>query len=54
MDMFFADQQIDAGDSQDDGEQQDRRRGSIGRIAAAVTVEHIVDVADNGIHLCGI
>ncbi len=52
--MLFADQQIDAGDGQNDGEQQDRCSGSIGRISAAVTVEHVVDVADDGIHLCGI
>lgn len=52
--MLLADQQIDAGDGQDDGKQQDRRCGSIGGISAAVTVEHIVDVADNGIHLCSI
>ena len=54
MDMLFADQQVDTGDGQDDGEQQDRCRGSVGRISAAVTVEHIVDVAHDGIHLRGI
>jgi len=49
--MLFADQQIDAGDGQDDGKQQDRRSGSIGRISAAVTVEHVqahagIDIGD--------
>ena len=54
MDVFFADQQVDTGDGQNDGEQKDRRRGSVGRISAAVAVEHIVDVAHDGIHLRGI
>ena len=52
--MLFADQQIDAGDGQDDGKQQDRRSGSIGRISATVAVEHVVDVAHDGVHPGGI
>ena len=51
MNVLFADQQIDNGDGQDYHEQNDSRRRGKGGISSAVSVEHIVDVADDGIHL---
>ena len=49
--MFLADHQIDAGDGQHDGKQKYSRRGCIGRITTAVTVEHIVNITYYRIHL---
>lgn len=48
--MLPADEQVDTGDGQDDGEQQDRRRRCVGGITAAVAVQHVVDITHNGIH----
>ena len=50
MNVFPADQQVDAGDGQDDDKQDDCRRGGIGRIAAAVSVKHVVNITDDRIH----
>ena len=50
MDVFLADQQIDAGNGQHDGKQDHGRGGSVGRIAAGVAVEHIVDITHDGVH----
>ena len=54
MYMFFADQQIDAGNGKHNDKQQDSSSGSIGRIAAGIAVKHIVDIADNRVHPCGV
>ena len=54
MNVLLADHQVDARDRKHDDKEQYRRRGCIGRESAAVTVEHIVNVADDGIHLRGI
>ena len=54
MNVLFADQQIDARDGEHDDKENDRRGGCIGREAAARAVEHIVNVADDGVHLCGV
>ena len=51
MHMFSADQQINASDSQNNGKQDNSRCRCIGGIAAAVSVQHIVYVAHDGIHL---
>lgn len=50
MNVFFAHQQIDAGNGKDDGKQYNGRRRRVGGEAAAVAVEHVVDVAHNGVH----
>lgn len=51
MHMLFAGEQIDACDGQYDQKQKDSRRGGVGRITAAVPVEHVVDVAHDSVHL---
>ena len=48
--MLLADQQVNTGDGQHDGEQDDGGSRSIGRITAGVAVEHIVDITNDGIH----
>ena len=54
MDVLPAHQQVDAGDGQHDGEQNDGCRRCKGRIAAGVTVQHVVDIAHHGVHLGGV
>ena len=54
MDVLFAHQQVDAGDGQHDGKQKNGRGGGVGGIAAGIAVEHIIDIAHNGIHACGV
>ena len=54
MNVLLADQQIDARDGEHDDKEHDSRGRGIGREAAAVAVEHIVNVADDGVHLCGV
>ena len=49
--MLPADEQVDAGDGQHDGKQDDGRRRRVGGVAAAVAVQHIVDIAHDGVHL---
>ena len=50
MYMLFAYQQIDTGNRQDNGEQQNRRRGGLGGISAAVAVKHIINISYTGVH----
>lgn len=52
--MLFADQQINAGNGQNNGKQDDGGCRRIGRIATAVTVKHVVNIADDGVHFSGI
>ena len=52
--MSAAHQQVDAGDGQNNAEQKNGCGRRIGRIAAAVSVKHVVDVANNGVHSGGI
>ena len=54
MNVFPAHQQIDTGDGENDGKQNNCRRGCIGRISAAVAVQHVVHIAHDGIHLGGV
>ena len=54
MNVLLADQQVDARDGEHDDKKNDRRGRGIGGEAAAVAVEHIVNVADDGVHLCGV
>ena len=54
MNVFLTYKKIDTGYSQNDNEQNDCRGRGKGRISATVTVEHIVNVAYYGIHLCGV
>ena len=48
--MLLADHQINAGDGQNDGKEDDRRRRSEGRITAAVAIEHVVNITYDGVH----
>ncbi len=48
------DKQVDAGDGQHNDEQDDGRRRGVRGIAAAVAVEHVVDIAHNGVHPRGV
>ena len=50
MHMLAADHQIDAGYGQNDGKQDDGSSGRVRGVAAA-GVEHIVNIAHDGIHL---
>ena len=50
MNVLFAYQQIDAGDCEHNDKQDDCRCGCVGRVAAGVAVEHVVDIAHNGVH----
>ena len=54
MDVLSADQKIDTGDGQHDGEQDDSRGRCVAGIATGGAVEHIVDIAYNGVHFRGI
>ena len=49
MNVLFAYQQIDAGDCEHNDKQDDCRCGCVGRVAAGVAVEHVVDIAHNGV-----
>ena len=51
---LFADQKVDHRDRKDDGKEDQRGRGSIRRVSARIAVEHVVDIADDGIHAGGI
>ena len=48
--MLLADDEIDACDGQHDGKQDDGRRRRIRRITAACAIEHVVNIANDGIH----
>ena len=52
MNVFLTYHKIDAGHGKNDAEQNYRRRRGKGGISAAVTVKHIVNVANDGIHTC--
>ena len=52
--MFFADKQVYAGYSQHDCKKYNRCRGSVGRITAAVSVKHIINITYDSIHFGGI
>ena len=54
MDVLFAHQQIDAGDGQHDGEQDDGGSGCVGGVAAGIAVKHVVDITHDGVHFRGI
>ena len=54
MYIFPADHQVDAGDGQHDGKQDHSCGRGEGGVAAAVAIEHIVDVAHDGVHPCGV
>ena len=51
MYILLADNQVNACNCQHDGEENNRRCRSEGRIAARIAVEHIVDIAYDGVHL---
>ena len=48
--MFAAHQEIYDRDGEHDDKQQHGRGRCIGRISAAVAVEHVIDIADDGVH----
>ena len=50
MHVFAADKQVYNRNSQHDREEDYRRRRSVGRISARISVEHIVDITDDRVH----
>lgn len=50
MYALFTYDQIDTSNGQNNGKQYDCRRRCKGRISSAVTVKHIINVSDDGVH----
>ena len=54
MNVLLADQKVYAGYGQYDEEEDYGGGRGVGRESSAVTVEHILDIADDGVHLGGV
>ena len=50
MHVLFAYKQVDAGDGEHNDEQENGGSRCVGRITAAVSVEHVIDIADDCVH----